>query len=102
MLIILYAWTMISGLNASLLGTLWPVMYLDFEVALSVVGVLSWIGSGVGLLANLSAGWFLKKFGARRMTAISGFIVALSLFGYTVSNAYWMLCLLSTTTFSRV
>ena len=95
MLIILYAWTMISGLNASLLGTLWPVMYLDFEVALSVVGVLSWIGSGVGLVSNLSAGWFLRKFGAQRMTAIAGFIVALALFGYTVSSAYWMLCLLS-------
>lgn len=95
MLLILYAWTMISGLNASLLGTLWPVMYLDFEVALSVVGVMSWIGSIVGLIANLSAGWFLRKFGAQRMTAIAGFIVALALFGYTVSDAYWMLCVLS-------
>ncbi len=95
MLIILYLWTMISGLNASLLGALWPVMYLDFDVALSVVGVLSWIGSGVGLVSNLSAGWFLRKFGARRTTAISGLIVALALFGYTVSSEYWMLCLLS-------
>lgn len=95
MLALMYIWTMITGLNASLLGTLWPVMYLDFEVALSVVGIFSWIGSVVGLIANLSAGWFLRKFGASRTTAICACIVAVSLLGYTVSGEFWMLCLLS-------
>lgn len=94
MLVMLYAWTMITGLNASLLGALWPVMYLDFDVALSAVGIFSWIGSIAGLLSNLGANWFLKRFGACRMTAMCACTMALSLLGYTLTGEFWVLCLL--------
>jgi len=94
-LVLLYAWTLITGFSASLMGSLWPVMYLDFDVALSAVGVFSWIGSVIGLIANLSSGWFLRRVGANRMTAICACVMALSTLGYTVSGEFWMLCLLS-------
>ena len=86
---------MISGLGASLIGALWPVMYPEFGVSLSSIGIFSWIGSVVGLFSNLGAGWLLRKFGARQMTAVCGVIVALAHFGYALSGEYWMLCVLS-------
>lgn len=95
MLLIFYLWAMLTGVGASLLGALWPVMYLDFDVALSVVGIFSWIGSGVGLVSSLSSGWILKRFGAVRTTIGCALIVALSFLGYTLSGEFWMLCLLN-------
>lgn len=94
MLVILYAWTLASGFGASLLGSLWPVMYLDFDVALSSIGIFSWISSGAGFVSNLAAGWALRKFGASKTTAIASFLVALTTLGFTLSGEYWMLCLL--------
>ena len=94
MLILMYIWTMITGLQASLLGTLWPVMYLEFDVALSYVGVFSWIGSVLGFVSNLSAGRVLRRFGSSRATAICACIVAVTLLGYALSGQFWLLCLL--------
>lgn len=95
MLILLYMWSMVSGFGGSLLGALWPVMYPEFGVSLSSIGIFSWIGSVVSLLSNVGAGWALRRFGARRMTALCGFCVAIAHFGFSLSGEYWMLCLLS-------
>lgn len=95
MLVLMYVLCMITGVQASLLGVLWPIMYLEFDVALSAVGVFSWISSALGILANLSANRILLRFGGRRTTVVCAFITALSLFGYTISGEFWMLCLLA-------
>ena len=94
MLALMYAWALILGMNASLMGALWPVMYPDFQVALSAVGIFSWLGSVTGLISSLGAGWCLRRFGANRVTAASAVLVALSLLGYTLTQEYWMLCVL--------
>ena len=94
MLILMYAWALILGMNASLMGALWPVMYPDFQVPLSAVGIFSYLGSVTGLISSLGAGWCLKRFGANRVTAASGALVALSLLGYALTREYWTLCLL--------
>lgn len=94
MLVLMYAWAFILGINASLMGALWPVMYLDFQVALSAVGIFSWLGSVTGLISSLGAGWCLRRFGANRVTVISAVLVVLSLLGYTFTEEYWMLCIL--------
>jgi len=94
MLVLLYGWSMVCGLGASLLGALWPVMYLDFNVALSSIGVFSWIGSGVGFATNLAAGRFLKKFGADKTVVACSVTVALTTLGYAWIGQFWAMCLL--------
>lgn len=95
MLAMLYSWTLISGMHSSLMGALWPVMYLDFSVALSAVGIFSWLGSATGFLSNLGSGWLLRKFGAYRTTLVCAFATALVVAGYALSNQFWILCFLS-------
>lgn len=95
MLFNFYFWSFINGLSASLLGALWPVMYLDFEVVLSAVGIFSWIGSIVSLISSLSASWILKKYSANKVAIFCSAVVALTALGYSCSGEYWLLCLLN-------
>lgn len=94
MLALMYVLTMFTGVQASLLGALWPVMYLELDVALSAVGIFSWIGSGVGLASNLSAGWLLRRYGSSRVVIVCAIMTAASLLGYALSGEFFLLCLL--------
>lgn len=95
LLIIIYVAFISLGLPDSLLGSAWPTIYEEMNVPISYGGIVSMIISGGTILSSLLSGKVIKKFGTGWITAISVLMTAVALLGFSVSNAYWMLCLMA-------
>ncbi|HIT53254.1 MAG TPA: MFS transporter [Candidatus Fimivicinus intestinavium] len=93
LLAIIYVAFISLGLPDSLIGSAWPVMYGELGVALSSAGVITMIISGGTIVSSLLSDRLTRKFGAGLVTAVSVLMTAVALFGFSISNAFWMLCL---------
>ena len=51
--------------------------------------------AGSTIISSLLSDRLTRKFGAGVITAVSALMTALSLFGFSVSNSFWMLCVFS-------
>lgn len=81
------------GLPDSLLGSGWPAMHLEFDVPTSYMGIVSMIISGGTIVSSLLSNRLTNKFGTRIVTVSSVFLTVIALFGFSFSNAFWMLLL---------
>lgn len=81
------------GLPDSLLGAAWPSMYPGMGVPVSYAGIVSMIIAGGTIVSSLHAHRFIARFGTGIVTAASVFLTAVGLFGFSLSTAFWMLCL---------
>ena len=93
LLVIIYLSFIGVGLPASLLGAAWPVMYTDLGTPLSYGGIISMIIIGSTIVSCLLSERVTRRLGAGPVTAIGLLVVCAALFGFSVSNAFWMLCL---------
>ncbi len=92
LLAIIYLAFISLGLPDSLLGSGWPVMYKELNTSISYAGVISMIISGGTILSSLMSDKIIRKLGTGLVTAISVFLTASALFGFSVSNSFIMLC----------
>ena len=81
------------GLPDSLLGAGWPVIHQDMSVPISFMGIVSMVISGGTIVSSLLSDRLTKRLGTRAVTVMSVFLTALALFGFSVSNQFWMLIL---------
>ena len=95
LLAIIYLAFISLGLPDSLLGAVWPIMGPDLGAPLSYAGILSVITSVSTVLSSVFADKLTQRLGAGKITAISTALTALAIFGFSVSNEFWVLCLLS-------
>ena len=79
------------GLPDSLLGSGWPVMHAELGVSVSFMGMVSMIISGGTIVSSLFSDKLTRKFGTRIVTVASVFLTVIALFGFSVSNKFWML-----------
>lgn len=93
LLAVIYLAFISLGLPDSLLGSTWPVMYQTFHVPVSFAGIVSMIISGGTIVSALVSDRLTYKFGAGKVTAVSVFLTAAALFGFSVSNSFAVLCL---------
>ena len=93
LLIVIYLAFIGLGLPDGLLGSAWPVMYPVFDVPVSSAGVVSFIISMGTVVSSLMSDRLTRKLGCGKVTAISVGLTALALFGSSVSDSFWMLCL---------
>ncbi len=93
LLAIIYAAFISLGLPDSLLGSAWPVMYGELGVPVSYAGLVTMIISIGTIVSSLLSDKLTRKLGAGVVTAASVLMTAAALFGFSVSNAFWMLCL---------
>lgn len=93
LLVIIYLAFISLGLPDSLLGSAWPSMYEGLNVPVSYVGIISMIISAGTILSSLQSDRLNRLFGTGKITAISVGITAAALFGFSISDSYWMLCL---------
>ncbi len=93
LLIIIYLTFISLGLPDSLLGSVWPSMYQEFSVPVSYAGGISMIISAGTIFSSIMSDRLTKKLGTGRVTAISVFMTAAALFGFSVSHSYIALCL---------
>ena len=93
LLIIIYLAFISLGLPDSLLGSAWPTMYPEFSVPVSYAGGISMIIALGTIISSLQSDRLTKSFGTGKVTAVSVFMTAVALFGFSISHSYLALCL---------
>ena len=81
------------GQGGALLGSAWPVIQTELGVPLSFAGILSMIITGCTIISSLLSDRLIKKFSTGFITAVSALLTALALFGFSISNSFWLLCI---------
>ena len=95
LLALIYVCFISLGLPDSLLGSAWPVMHAEISVPVSFAGIISTVISLGTIISSLFCDRLNKKFGSGLVTAVSTAMTAVSLFGFSISNQFWMLILWS-------
>ena len=93
LLVIIYLSFISLGLPDALLGAAWPIMSQEFTVPLSYAGGISLIIAIGTVVSSLMSDRMTKWLGAGKVTAFSVATTAVAIFGFSVSNQYWQLCL---------
>lgn len=93
LLVIIYAAFISLGLPDSLLGSGWPSMQVKMNVPLSFAGIISMIIAGGTIVSSLLSDRLTKRFGTGLVTAVSVLMTAMALFGFSISNSFWLLCI---------
>lgn len=88
---IIYICFISLGLPDSLLGAAWPSMYGGLGVPVSYAGIISVVIAAGTVVSSLLSDLLTKKLGTGAVTGISVAMTAGALFGFSVSNAFWML-----------
>lgn len=81
------------GLPDSLLGSGWPVMQTALGVPSSYAGYVSMIICCMTVISALLSPRLIRRFHTKWIVIVSIAISALALFGFSVSQRYWMLLL---------
>jgi len=81
------------GLPDSLLGAAWPSIYPQLNVPVSYAGIISMIIALGTIFSSLMSDRMTMKLGAGKVTAISVAMTAAALFGFSISNSFFALCL---------
>ncbi|MCM1188699.1 MAG: MFS transporter [bacterium] len=93
LLVIIYIAFISLGLPDSLIGSAWPVMHQDLQIPVSYMGMITMLISGGTILSSLLADRLTRKFGTGLVTAVSVFLTAAALFGFSVADSFLLLCL---------
>jgi fucose permease len=93
LLVIIYISFISLGLPDALLGSAWPSMYQELQVPISYAGIISMLVSGGTIISSLFSGKLIRRFGTGKLTAISVGLTAVALYGFSVSNSFFMICL---------
>ncbi len=95
LLLIIYLAFISLGLPDSLLGPAWPDMYSDLGVPSYYAGILSMIVAIGTVISSLLSGRLVSRFGVAAITAFSVLLTALAMVGYSYSDNFLFLSLLS-------
>ena len=93
LLAIIYISFISLGLPDSLLGSVWPTVYREFQVPISYAGIVSMIIAVGTIISSLQSDRLTRALGTGKVTAISVAMTAAALFGFSFSGSFWMLCL---------
>lgn len=93
LLVLIYFAFIGLGLPDSLLGAAWPTMVNDLQVSVSYAGVISFIIALGTVISSLCSDMLIRKFKTGVVTAVSTGIMALALFGFSISGSFTALCL---------
>jgi len=93
LLAIIYVSFISLGLPDSLLGSVWPTVYRQFQVPISYAGIVSMIIAVGTIISSLQSDRLTRRLGTGRVTALSVAMTAVALFGFSWSSSFWMLCL---------
>ena len=95
LLAIIYLSFISLGLPDGLLGSGWPTMYPQFDVPVSYSGIIFFIICVGTVVSSLQSDRLTRRFGTGKVTAFSVGMTALALLSFSVSNAFWQLCLIA-------
>lgn len=81
------------GLPDSLLGSAWPTLHAEIGVPMSFAGIVSTVISLGTIVSSLLSDRLIRKWGTGMITAVSTAMTAVALFGFSISDEFWMLVL---------
>lgn len=93
LLALIYVSFISLGLPDSLLGSAWPQMQESLGVSLSLGGVISFLITASTILSSLMSHQVIQRFGTGAVTMCSVALTALALFGFSLSDSFFALCL---------
>lgn len=93
LLAIIYVAFISLGLPDSLLGSAWPIMQGELDVPISYAGIITMMIAAGTILSSLFSDRLTKKFGAGLVTAVSVVTTAVAMVGFSLSTAFWQLCI---------
>lgn len=93
LLALIYVSFISLGLPDSLLGSAWSQMQESLGVSLSLGGVISFLITASTILSSLMSHQVIQRFGTGAVTMCSVAMTALALFGFSLSNSFFALCL---------
>lgn len=93
LLAVIYLAFISLGLPDALLGAAWPTMYPSFGVPVSYAGIISMTIALGTIVSSLQSDRLTKKLGTGKVTAFSVLLTAIALFGFSISDSFWLLCL---------
>lgn len=93
LLAIIYISFVSLGLPDALLGAAWPVMHTQLSVPLSYAGGISLIIALGTVVSSLQSDRMTKWLGTGKVMVFSVAMTAAALFGFSISESYWQLCL---------
>ncbi len=93
LLAVIYLTFISLGLPDSLLGSAWPTIHSEFDIPLSYMGIVSMIIAGGTILSGLMSERLTRKFGTKAVTAVSVFLTAIAMTGFSFADSIYMLCL---------
>ncbi len=93
LLVIIYIAFISLGLPDSLLGSCWPVVHIEMNVPISYMGIVSMVIAIGTVISSLLSDKLTTKFGTKIVTLVSVFLTTIALFGFSLSNTFWMLIL---------
>ncbi len=81
------------GLPDAVLGSAWPLISEEFAVPISNMGIVTIIISAGTVISSLNSNRLINFLGVHRVTAMSVLVTAISLFGFSFSPSFLVLCL---------
>ncbi|WP_310602085.1 MFS transporter [Anaerosporobacter sp.] len=93
LLAVIYIAFISLGLPDSILGSAWPSMYGELNVAVSYAGIISMIIAGGTIVSSLFSDKLIRRLGTGVVTTISVAMTAIALMGFAYSDSFWQLCL---------
>lgn len=79
------------GLPDSILGSVWPVLHVSFDVPLSYAGIVTMSVSVFTILSSLLSNRVTHRFGTGPVTVASVLLTVVGLFGYSFSVSFPMM-----------
>ncbi|MFI3257946.1 MAG: MFS transporter [Spirochaetales bacterium] len=93
LLAIIYVSFISLGLPDAVLGSAWPIISTELETTVSSMGIITIIISAGTIISGLQSDRLIKKIGVHTITFVSVALTAVSLFGFSMSPSFFVLCL---------
>lgn len=93
LLAIIYLSFISLGLPDGILGSAWPVMYPQFSVPVSYMGIVSMIVAAGTIVSSLLSDRLTKALGVGMVTAVSVAMTAGSLLLFSVTDSFTLICI---------
>lgn len=95
LLAVIYLAFISMGLPDALLGSAWPSIYGRMNVPVSFAGIITILIASGTVISSLLSNRLLRRFGTGAVTVFCTGLTAAALFGFSVSNTFWQLCLMA-------
>ena len=95
LLAVIYLAFISLGLPDSLLGSAWPVMYVELGASVGAQSYVTMIIAACTIVSSLATAPLMRRVGTGRLVAGSVALTALAILGFSASSALWQLFLLA-------